>query len=165
MRQRFLVNVPTTFILLCSGLFSTGRTPRFEEYAAMGIYRGKNAPLVLTKNDRAYRTRLRRAATKGPNFAAHYILTAWGCGTECLVSVVIDANTGRVYWAPHTICCWGPEVPPEFQRVEAHLNSRLIVFRGERDEREGDNAAHYYEFVGGTFVYLTSEKVSARQGR
>lgn len=86
----------------------SGQTPapRFEDYPTTGVYKGKNTPLALTRDDRTYRTRLREAAAEKPNFAGHYILAAWGCGAECVMGAVIDANTGRVSWFPHTICCW-----------------------------------------------------------
>jgi hypothetical protein len=115
---------------------------RFDDFPAAEAYQGRNAPLVLGKDDRQFRTRLRTAAKEPPNFAKHYILTAWGCGTECLVSVIIDANTGRFYWAPHTICCWPIDVPNDFSPIEARIDSRLIIFHGERNEKDGDDAAH-----------------------
>jgi len=55
----------------------TTAPPRFSDYPAIGKYNGKNAPLVLKKDDREFRTRLRFAARQAPNFAGHYILTAW----------------------------------------------------------------------------------------
>jgi hypothetical protein len=126
--------------------------PRFEDYPAAEVWHGKNAPIILGKNDRRYRTRLRLAANERPNFANHYILTTWGCGAECLVSVIIDANTRHVYWAPHTICCW----PPNVQPIQVHADSRLIAYHGIRNEKDGDNAAHYYEFTGGKFIHIKS---------
>jgi hypothetical protein len=136
--------------------------PWFEDFPAAETYQGRNAPLILGKDDKEFRTRLREAAKQPLNFARHYILTAWGCGAGCLVSVIIDANTGRVYWAPHTICCWAIDLPDDFRPIEARIDSRLIIFHGERNEKRGDDAAHYYEFRGGKFVYLTSAKESAR---
>lgn len=80
------------------------RTPQFKDFPPNREYAGKNAPVIITAEDRLYRTRLREAAQEKPNFAGHYILTAWGCGAGCLMGAVIDANTGKVHWFPHTIC-------------------------------------------------------------
>jgi hypothetical protein len=40
---------------------------------------------------------------KGPNFGGHYFVVNWGCGTGCLMMVVVDAITGHVYPPPLSI--------------------------------------------------------------
>lgn len=130
--------------------------PKFKDYPAIGRSQGRNASLTLTRDDMMYRTRLREAAMKTPNFAGHYIATTWGCGAECVTGAVIDANTGKVYWLPHTVCCWGFDVSDKFEPIEFRLDSRLIVFSGERNEKEGDNGIHFYEFKGNKFVHIES---------
>ncbi len=156
-RRRYLVSL-SLIILAClaEAASSQNQAPRFKDYPVDGIYKGKNAPLILTKNDRTFRTRLKEAAQEKPNFAGHYILTTWGCGAECRMGAAIDAKTGRVYWLPHTICCWGAEVDDKFKPVEFHLESRLIVFSGLRNEKEDDNGAHFYKFENGRFIHIQS---------
>jgi hypothetical protein len=44
-----------------------------------------------------YRTRLRDGAKKGPNFADHFTLVAWGCGSSCQEWAIVDARTGQVF--------------------------------------------------------------------
>jgi len=130
--------------------------PRFADYPAIGKYNGKNSAVVLrNRDDREFRSRLRSAARQPPNFAGHYIVAAWGCGAECLMGALIDANSGEVHWFPHTICCWG-DVDDKFRPIEYRLDSRLIVFSGERNEKEGDDGTHYYEFNDGKFVHIKS---------
>ena len=155
---RAVIMLAAVFVL--SITLTADRIPRFEDFPAFGTYQGRNAPLILTKDDAHFRTRLREAMKGPPNFAKHYILTAWGCGAGCLTSVVIDANTGRVYWTPHTICCWRLDMPDTFLPIEVRLDSRLIIFHGERDEKDGDDGDHYYEFKPGKFVHLRSVKGS-----
>jgi hypothetical protein len=36
-----------------------GKVPQFKDYSVNEIYRGKNAPVKITKEDRDYRTRLK----------------------------------------------------------------------------------------------------------
>jgi hypothetical protein len=140
-----------------SGVLPAQRPVRqFKDFPATGSYKGKNAPLVLQRRDREFRTRLREAAAEKPNFANHYILTAWGCGAECLMGAAIDANSGHVYWLPHTICCWGAEVDDSFRPIEYRLDSKLIIFSGERDEKDGDSGTHVYKFDHGKFIQLES---------
>lgn len=96
-----------------------------------------------------FRTRLREAAKDKANFAGRYILTAWGCGTTCLMGAVIDAKTGNVHWWNFTVCCWGFDIDDKFRPIEFPLNSRLIVFSGARNEKEGDIGAHFYKLENG----------------
>jgi hypothetical protein len=128
--------------------------PKFRDYRVTESYHGRTARLVLTRKDRAFASRLRAAARHDkPNFAGHYILTTWGCGAGCLMGAVIDAKTGKVYWWDFSICCW-ENTDENFKPIEARLDSTLLVFSGLRNEKEGDNGAHFYNFEGGRFVYL-----------
>jgi hypothetical protein len=38
-----------------------------------------------------------RAMTRPPNFAGHFTVAVWGCGSNCVSYAVIDAITGAVY--------------------------------------------------------------------
>lgn len=133
--------------------------PRFEDYAVRETFGGPSKPPVLaTKEQRAFRTRLREAAKEKPNFAGHYVLTTWGCGTECVTGAAIDARTGKVILLPFTLCCWGFDVPDDFEPIAFRLDSSLIVFRGARNEVEADKGNHYYTLVGGRLKELKSVK-------
>jgi len=140
------------------GVVAQDRVPLFKNYPVSNTYRAKNAPLTLTRADRMFRTRLMSAArNEKPNFAGHYILTIWGCGTSCVMGAVIDANTGKVYWWNFTVCCWPNEVVDnEFKPIEFRLNSSLIIFSGARNEKDDDIGAHYYKFEKGRFIHLKS---------
>lgn len=124
--------------------------PKFLQFAEE-IYAGPHAPVrLVTKDDRAFATRLKQAAAQPVNFAGHYILATWGCGAECLGGAVIDARSGKVAFLPYSVCCWG-EGDPFYYRKD----SRLIVFSGVLNE-EGPKGAHFFEFRDGTFLHLTS---------
>jgi hypothetical protein len=73
--------------------------PRFEDYPAKP-YHGRNAaPDVRSHPDsRMFRTRLKAWAKEKPNFAGHYILATWGCGTDCTQISIIDARTGKIFF-------------------------------------------------------------------
>ncbi|HEY8223778.1 MAG TPA: hypothetical protein VIG25_00790 [Pyrinomonadaceae bacterium] len=130
------------------------RLPQFRDYPVTEVYRGKTALLILTRKDRMYRTMLSDAAkTQKPNFAGHYILTYWGCGSTCVMGAVIDAKTGRVYWWNFTVCCWPVEIE---EPINVKLNSLLIVFTGARNEQEKDVGTHFYKFQNGRFIHIRS---------
>jgi hypothetical protein len=131
------------------------RVPQFKDFPADEQYRGKPHAVLLVGDARNFRTRIKEAAKGKPNFAGHYIVAIWGCGSECLEGAVIDAKTGRVYMLPFTLCCWRG-VDDNFNPLEYRPNSKLMIFSGARNEKDNDNGAHYYKFENNRFVFLRS---------
>lgn len=62
------------------------------------VFTGKPAEVDFSSNPEAYlfRTTIREQAAKGPDFAGHFTIAAWGCGVECQGYAIIDAITGKV---------------------------------------------------------------------
>jgi hypothetical protein len=144
---------------IASAAYAQQPAYRFEDYPVHETYTGpSHAPVLATKDERMYRTNLREAARGKPNFAGHYIVTTWGCGSGCVMGGVIDAKTGRVTMIPFTLCCWPVDVPDDFEPVVYHLDSNLVVFDGARNEKESDTGKHYYVLANGQFKELTSVK-------
>ena len=143
------------FVCTCSVSGQTG-VPRFNDYQVNEHFAGKTAPLVLSREARMYRTRLKEAARERPNFDGHYVVTTWGCGTECIMGAIVDARTGAVFMLPTTLCCWGANVDDKFNPVEFPLNSKLIILSGARNEKEGDDATRFYKFEHNRLVLIRS---------
>jgi hypothetical protein len=74
--------------------------PSFQEYSVADIFKGKPALVDLAShpNARRFRTRLREGATMGPNFAGHFTIVTWGCGTMCEELAIIDSQSGKVHF-------------------------------------------------------------------
>lgn len=142
------------FIFFTLTTAAQNRTPQFKDYPAGAVYKGKNAPVKLTRADRMFRTRLTFASKQKPNFAGHYVLTYWGCGTECLSGAAIDVKTGKVHRIDFSLCCWEHYGDDNFKPVNFRLDSKLIVFTGARNEKEGDKAVHFYKIENGRFVFI-----------
>jgi hypothetical protein len=72
--------------------------PKFEDYNIKNIYSGKTHTVILHNNPqtRMFRTVLRNGATNGVNFAGHYTVVIWGCGTSCQSFAIIDQIDGKV---------------------------------------------------------------------
>ena len=106
-------------VLLSASLGLLGQTPdacedrkfpKFEDYAA-SAYNGKpHLSILATPLDHKYRTTIRDAAAKGVNFAGHYAVARWGCGTGCHEFVIVDLKTGVVY-------------DPSFDEVDFHYGA------------------------------------------
>lgn len=95
--------------------------PRFEDYRVSEKFKGKPAPVNLRSAHGAsmFKTKLREGAKKGPNFAGHYTVVTWGCGSDCRMVAIVDAKTGRVYIAPFEVSILAD--------AGYRLDSRLLV--------------------------------------
>jgi hypothetical protein len=92
----------TAFLILARPCASQSKdsstdVPRFEDFPVKNIFHGKPALPILTGNNRYYRTRYREQAALGPDFAGHYKIVIWGCGSNCDVASIVDEQTGRIY--------------------------------------------------------------------
>ena len=144
------------WFVFCASVASAQMPPRFTDYPVKEHFNSQTASLVLSREARMYRTRLKEAARQKPNFAGHFIVTTWGCGTECIMGAIIDASTGRVFMLPTTLCCWGSGVDEKFNPVEFRPNSSLIILSGARNEKEGDLATRFYKFENNRLVLIRS---------
>ncbi len=123
-------------------------TFRFEDYAVTNIFKGNPAPPVLaTKDHRLYRTMIRQGAAKGANFAGHYTVAEWGCGSSCVSLVVVDAMTGHVYDPPFRVLTMDSATNPRnYHGPVYQLKSRLFIADGCPDEDEKRCGTSYYEW-------------------
>ena len=129
----------TIFLLIVCGvsvIAQNRRLPRFEDYAVRENYKGKVASIKLTSpSAQMFRTRLRENAKTGMNFAGHYIVATWGCGSDCHSVAIIDAKTGKVYF-PDDFGFVGGQLYQEEDRLQHQKNSRLLIVAGAKDDEE-----------------------------
>lgn len=87
--------------------------------------RGPHLRPDFTTNPQArlYITRITEGAKEPANFAGHYRLVTWGCGSSCQMSALVDQHTGRIY-----------DVPETALGLEYRLNSRLLITDHLTDE-------------------------------
>jgi hypothetical protein len=142
------------------------KVPQFKDYPADKIYTGPNHPLVISDAfSRLFRTRLRDAIKYGkPDFAGHYIVVIWGCGTAgCNTGGIIDAITGKAYSLPNGISSVFPLKPSceknDGQETIYRLNSRLMIRAGDIDEGNGIgyDSIEFSEFSDGEFKLLAKK--------
>src|SRR5690606_2298271 len=57
------------------------------------------APVDLDsfKGARTFKTKLTEGGKAGPNFAGHYTVVTFGCGTQCQDNWIIDSISGKIY--------------------------------------------------------------------
>lgn len=137
-------------LMLCCVLFSQQKPPSFEDFPSGKLFTGTPAsPKLIEPWAKMYRTRIRDGvakpegafrgsdfvASKGPNFAGHYFVLNWGCGSGCLMLVVADALTGHVYTPPLSVGNVGnqkiglPSLGTGWADFDYKPNSRLFMIR------------------------------------
>ncbi len=161
----------TALLLACCSIgFAQSPTPTSAQYAVK-VEKRKNVRVNLRshKNANMFRTNLRNAAKEGVNFAGHYILTTWGCGTNCSQSAIIDARNGRVFFpdqlegAGFGFC----ELPDDAEPVVYQADSRLLILNGFKGgDLSRDNApcgVYYLEWTGTNFRQVQFVKKERRE--
>jgi len=129
--------------------------PKFEQFLAV-LWSGPNAAPNLHSDARTkmFRSQLRHWAKEKPNFAGHYILATWGCGTDCTQIAVIDAITGKIYHPPgastnaavnvHHSFLQGGDLWHATGAIEFRPDSRLLILVGMPEERVENRGISYY---------------------
>jgi hypothetical protein len=149
------VLLASALLLAAGAAGAQERLPRFADYPSPKLYTGKvKRPVLTPRLDPDTRMRLRDliGASDKANFAGHYHVAIWGCGSACVTGSIVDARTGVVTDVPFTISGWR-EVHDAFEGITFRPDSRLIVFSGERNEK-GDMGQHFYVMEKGRLTFL-----------
>jgi hypothetical protein len=173
------------FFLLFAAAWSTWAQaiPRFEDYPVTEVFKGSPAvPILATPEDRMYRTRIREGVSKGwgvirdgkeqpgPNFAGHYFAIEWGCGVPCVMMVVVDALTGKIYHLPLAVGTKGSQKigVPFFGLRSAEVNfrptSRLLTMDTCPEQSEKPDAAcysHYFLWENNAWKLLRRVRIES----
>lgn len=77
--------------------------PQFEDYSVVENFSGAPAPVNFSTDPdaREFRTVISNAEKAGPNFAGHYTVATWGCGTACQRFAIVNSKTGAVIEFPN----------------------------------------------------------------
>jgi len=108
---------------------------------------------------RHYRTVIREGVANGPNFAGHFAVVAWGCGSSCSERAIVDTHTGHVYFDKRlrdldtTQAEAGDDHDDQFPAY-FKLSSRLLVAVGAPNEDESRDGIAFYEWTGSELKLL-----------
>lgn len=156
-------------LVRASDLFDA-QAPTFDAYPVIRE-RVDDPRLDLNSNPiaRRYRTVLRLAVSEGPNFAGHYRLVHWGCGTSCAMFAVVNLRTGQVitlkgFSAVGGVYFYADEFLPNTESdgwgFRHKSNSKLLVVVGallsDDDSKEG---AFYFALENEQFKLVHSTVV------
>jgi hypothetical protein len=145
------------------------RLPQFEDFPIREVFdQTPHAPILATPEQRLFRTRIREGVQKGwgvpvngawgteqnkpgPNFAGHYIVIVWGCGSGCISMVMSDAKTGIVFGPPISEGAFALPmlvIPGSVSRaadLQFRKDSRLMIIRATpHEDRPGAVPCAFY---------------------
>jgi len=123
--------------------------PTFDQYRVAEVFDGRPAPVDFRSHPKArrFRTALKAAAEHGPNFAGHYTILTWGCGTACQELAIIDAENGHVDFPSNLKRDAYDAVKDGTEPFVYRKDSRLLVVAGSPNDRERVGL-HYYVWTG-----------------
>jgi hypothetical protein len=138
------------FLILISFLFGRSTTPQPDdidnkqisvsicdeiiskvENSTIEIFLGKPATVNFDSFPEAklFRTTIMHQSADGPNFAGHYTVVNWGCGTECQGFAIVDAISGG-------IVIYEPSIDHQVSKgLSFNLNSNLLVLNPKSDNQ------------------------------
>ena len=69
-----------------------------QQKTEIEAYTGEPAPVNFESNPDAklFRTTITNQVEEGVNFAGHYTVATWGCGTSCRGYAIVDVITGNI---------------------------------------------------------------------
>lgn len=88
--------VVAAIIILGMATPSVSAEPAFAEYPATVKLSGKPKMPRWDQRTSFFKTRIENGVKVGQNFAGHYGLIEFGCGSSCINAVLIDLNSGTV---------------------------------------------------------------------
>jgi hypothetical protein len=123
------------------------QVPTFGDFRTPEIFSGQPAkPVLRTARQKRFATQIRTQATLPANFAGHYKIAEWGCGSQCLSIAIVDLKTGDVYDGPFSILGYGIAYRYEGgdDELQFEASSRLLIARGCPEDK--NCGTYYYEW-------------------
>ena len=141
--------------------------PKFEAFHEKSVWNKKPAQVDLTSDPEAsrFRTVLTEGSKHGPNFAGHYTIVGWGCGTSCLNLALVDAKSGKVNFLTALGVLSEMNVDPstdhdvgindEFLGLRFRRDSSLLVVLGATSGGGRGDGISFYQWTGVDLKLLT----------
>ena len=98
----------------------------FDKYR-VPTYNGelKDPDFKTNPDMKSFITRIKEGCKEGVNFAGHYTLIYWGCGTACQYGVIVNRKTGEIFNG------YLSSLGSKFK-----VDSKLIIFNAEFENKK-----------------------------
>lgn len=145
-------------VLIAMSIIDAAQIPAFTAFPAPELFKGPaEKPVLRGPRQKQFESQIRQQAQPPSNFAGHYKIAEWGCGSACVSIAIIDLKTGEVYDGPFSTLGYG--IPYRYEGGSAELEykpqSRLLIVRGCPEDK--NCATYYYEWNSNRFRQLRAE--------
>ncbi len=147
--------VPISALTAITILAAAGQIANFGDFRTTEVFKGHPTSIELgSAFQKRFRTQIQAQSTLAANFAGHFRIAEWGCGTSCGSIAVIDMKTGKVYDGPFSVLDYGEAYRYEggSDDLEYRIFSRLLIARGCPEFK--NCGTYYYEWKGDRFEQL-----------
>jgi hypothetical protein len=138
--------------------------PRFEDFPAGEMFRGKPArvhwPTDYPRYD-FFKLSIKDLIAGGVNFAGHYAVREWSCGTNCRWLVILDMKTGKfLRSSPYgSLSLYDEQMPKhEHDWLQLRPDSRLLIASGcfdvEGSKKPVECGTKFFKLEKGRFVLI-----------
>lgn len=136
------------FLAATGALGSSKDLPQFDQYQ-VNLFASKPMAVRLKshRDGPTFRTILREGAKVGPNFAGHFTIVTWGCGTACQRLAIVDAKNGQVFFPPQLQPNAYHTVTDGADPFQYRQDSELLIVTGTPMDREKEGI-YYYRWNG-----------------
>jgi len=135
---RLSIHINFIILLSCAVMAQDSTQLKFDDFRVAGIFNGipKEPDLSSHKKAKMYRTVIRKGSKSGVNFAGHYNIVIWGCGTSCQSFAIVDVVTGNVFFpAELPFVSWEDWWESEYG-LKFQLNSNLLIVYGRCENKD-----------------------------
>lgn len=161
----------STLALLSITLISHAQSAKDISFDSYQVTVSKNKKAPIKYNSHPLAKQFKSVITdnyqsKNINFAGHYIVTTWGCGSSCEQGAMVDTRTGKVYsleipmTTEHPLAgCYfanGEQDPSDVYTTKA--NSRLFLNTNCNFTEEDDEGRVKQEKIVKAYVWNESRK-------
>jgi hypothetical protein len=158
------------FCVLLATVCGAQDTPQTTTAAPFAEYPAKEVivsvpPSNLRFNSaqaRRFHTAIRDASKEKPNFAGHYRIAIWGCGTDCRGFAIIDLLSGSVT-TPKGIETISGVMGNDDPRLDFSADSQLLVISGQINEDSSTEARYLYKWNGKSLLLIGKQPLAKMQ--
>ncbi len=129
---------------------------RFQDFPATVRKAERRSPRIVGHDARSFRTMILEGSAYGMNFAGHYTIVHWGCGSSCWDWAMVDRATGKVIFDDGLRDIATDHVADGYA-LRFRRNSNLLVLQGWPNEDENDekrDGIAFLRWTGRTFVQI-----------
>ena len=154
------LRLPVSLLAILFAATPAAAEPRFADYPAKTKLSGEPVLPDMTGDAGSFRTRIRNGMAEGPNFGGHFSIIEIGCGTSCIIALLIDASDGQMIDFP-----LGGESNYQLQLKYDVESTLLQADWMDTDVGDYDTCIrNFYDIASGALVEISTRTYTVERG-